>query len=154
MPSNCSIGGMLAASTRSRLPSRPPSTTSAEAAALRLDDIDWLAGTVTVRGKGGRTDRLPLPVDVGHVLVDYLRRGRPDTPTRTFVRAVAPFTALHATSISCIVARAARRAGPGTVHGHRLRHTTATETLNAGAGLEEGQPPIHPSRTARPGKLP
>jgi site-specific recombinase XerD len=25
----------------------------------------------------------------------------------------------------------------GTVHGHRLRHTAATETLNAGASLEE-----------------
>ena len=32
-----------------------------EAAALRLEDIDWQAGTVTVRGKGNRTDRLPLP---------------------------------------------------------------------------------------------
>jgi len=110
----------------------------AEAAALRLEDIDWPAGSVTVRGKGDRTDRLPLPVDVGQALVDYLRGGRPDTPARTvFVRVVAPFTALHATSISCIVARAARRAGLGTVHGHRLRHTAATETLNAGAGLTE-----------------
>lgn len=110
----------------------------AEAAALRLEDIDWLSGTVTVRGKGGRTDRLPLPVDVGQALVDYLCWGRPATPTRTvFVRMVAPFTPLQASSVSCIVARAARRAGLGTVHGHRLRHTAATETLNAGAGLEE-----------------
>jgi integrase/recombinase XerD len=70
--------------------------------------------------------------------VDYLRRGRPDTAARTvFVRAVAPFTPLDRTSVSCIVARAAVRAGLGTVHGHRLRHTAATETLNAGASLEE-----------------
>jgi integrase/recombinase XerD len=110
----------------------------AEAAALRLEDIDWPAGTVMVRGKGGRIDRMPLPADVGQALVDYLRGGRPDTPARAvFVRALAPFTALDRTSISCIVARAARRAGLGTVHGHRLRHTAATETLNAGAGLEE-----------------
>jgi site-specific recombinase XerD len=110
----------------------------AEAAGLRLEDIDWPVGTLTVRGKGGRADRLPLPVDVGQALVGYLRGGRPSTQTRTvFVRAVAPFTALHASSVSCIVARAARRAGLGTVHGHRLRHTAATETLNAGAGLEE-----------------
>jgi integrase/recombinase XerD len=110
----------------------------AEAAALRLEDIDWAAGTVTVRGKASRTDRLPLPTDVGQALVDYLRRGRPDTAARTvFVRAVAPFTPLDRTGVSCIVARAAVRAGLGTVHGHRLRHTVATETLNAGAGLEE-----------------
>jgi integrase len=33
-----------------------------EVAALRLDDIDWRAGTVVIRGKGGRIDQLPLPV--------------------------------------------------------------------------------------------
>ena len=35
------------------------------------------------------------------------------------------------------MARAARRAGLGTVHAHRLRHTAATRALNAGASLEE-----------------
>lgn len=110
----------------------------AEVAALHLNDIDWVNGTVMVAGKSGRVDRLPVPVDVGEALVDYLRRGRPETAERcVFVRAVAPFTPLHSSSVSCIVARAARRAGLGTIHGHRLRHTAATETLNAGAGLEE-----------------
>ena len=37
-------------------------------------------------------------------------------------------------------ARTARRAGLGTVHGHRLRHTAASETLNAGASLDEVAP--------------
>jgi site-specific recombinase XerD len=110
----------------------------AEVAVLRLEDIDWTAGTLTVHGKGGRIDRMPLPIDAGELLVDYLQSGRPDTPARTvFVRANAAFTPLRSSSVSCIVARAARRAGLGTVHGHRLRHTAATETLNAGASLEE-----------------
>ena len=39
--------------------------------------------------------------------------------------------------MSCIVGRADRRAGLGTVHGHRLRHTAASGTLNAGASLDE-----------------
>ena len=111
---------------------------SAEVAALRLDDINWIGGAVCVRGKGGRIDQMPLPTDVGEALVDNLRRGRPTTPERTvFVRAVAPFTPLGSSSVSCIVGRAARRAGLGTVHGHRLRHTAASETLNAGASLDE-----------------
>ncbi len=111
---------------------------SAEVAALGLEDLDWVGGTVLIRGKGGRVDRMPLPVDVGQALVGYLRGGRPATSERTvFVRAVAPFTPLGSSSVSCIVARAARRAGLGTVHGHRLRHTAASETLNAGATLDE-----------------
>ena len=110
----------------------------AEVASLRLEDVDWTAGTVTVHGKGGRIDLMPLPADVGQTVVKYLQDGRPDTPARTvFVRAVAAFTPLKSSSVSCIVARAAQRAGLGTVHGHRLRHTAATETLNAGASLDE-----------------
>jgi integrase/recombinase XerD len=110
----------------------------AEVATLCLDDIDWVNGTLTVAGKSGRVDRMPIPVDVGEALVDYLRHGRPNTAERcVFVRAVAPFTPLRSASVSCIVARAAQRAGLGKIHGHRLRHTAATETLNAGAGLEE-----------------
>jgi integrase/recombinase XerD len=110
----------------------------AELAGLRLDDVDWQAGTLRIHGKGNRTDLLPLPVDVGQALVDYLRDGRPKTMARTvFVRAVAPFTELAPSGLSCIVARAARRAELGTVHAHRLRHTTASRTLNAGASLEE-----------------
>lgn len=109
-----------------------------EVAALGLDDLNWTNGTLTVHGKGNRADLLPLPVDVGQALVDYLRRGRPTTAERVvFLTAVAPFTALAPNSVSCIVGRAARRAGLGTVHAHRLRHTAASTTLNAGATLEQ-----------------
>ena len=109
-----------------------------EVAGLRLDDLDWINGTLTVRGKGNRVDLLPLPVDVGEALVDYLRHGRPATSQRVvFLTAVAPFTGLAPNSVSCIVGRAARRAGLGTIHAHRLRHTAASATLNAGATLEE-----------------
>lgn len=109
-----------------------------EATALELDDIDWHSGVITVHGKGGRTDRLPLPIDVGQAIVDYLSQGSPGTSSRAvFVRAVAPFTALASGGLTCIVARAADRAGLGRVHAHRLRHTAASAALNAGATLEE-----------------
>ena len=35
-----------------------------ELAGLRLDDIDWRAGELVVRGKAARVDRLPLPTGV------------------------------------------------------------------------------------------
>jgi site-specific recombinase XerC len=43
-----------------------------EVAGLRLDDIDWRAGDLVVRGKGQRLERLPLPADVGEAIAVYL----------------------------------------------------------------------------------
>jgi site-specific recombinase XerD len=110
-----------------------------EIAKLGLDDIDWRAGTIRVRGKGNRHERLPLPPDVGRRLAEYLRHARPgDAQGRTvFVRHFAPHHALGASRVSGIVADAARRAGLGRIHAHRLRHTAATELLRAGASLPE-----------------
>ncbi len=117
-----------------------------EAAGLTLDDIDWETGTLSIHGKGDRIDRLPLPVDVGQALVDYLRHGRPDTFARAvFVRARAPFTAVSPSGLSCIVARAARRAGLATVHAHRLRHTAATRVYER-RGEPGGGRPAAPAR--------
>lgn len=39
-----------------------------EISRMRLDDIDWRSAEMLVRGKGGRLDRLPVPVDVGEAL--------------------------------------------------------------------------------------
>ena len=62
-----------------------------EVAALRLEDIDWRAGKVTVHGKKARVDQLPLPVDVGKAIVGYLQRGRSRTAAReVFVRTTPP----------------------------------------------------------------
>jgi integrase/recombinase XerD len=110
-----------------------------ELAALRLDDIDWRAGTIVIRGKGHQIEQLPWPVDVGEAVVAYLRRGRPTTAEDrpVFVRVKAPHRALSTSGVSQIVVAAARRAGLRRVHAHRLRHTAATQLLRAGAGLPE-----------------
>jgi site-specific recombinase XerD len=110
-----------------------------EVAGLRLDDIDWRAGTISVRGKGNCYERMPLPPDVGHRVAEYLQHARPtDAQGRTvFVRYFAPHHALGASRVSTIVADAARRANLGRVHAHRLRHTAATELLRAGVSLPE-----------------
>jgi integrase/recombinase XerD len=110
-----------------------------EVAGLGLDDIDWRAGTIRVRGKGDCHELLPLPPDAGLRLAEYLRHARPaDALGRTvFVRHFAPHHALGSSRVSGIVADAARRAHLGRVHAHRLRHTAATELLRAGASLPE-----------------
>ena len=51
-----------------------------EVARLRLDDIDWRAGQLVVRGKGEREESLPLPAEGGESVADYLRNGRRAPP--------------------------------------------------------------------------
>ena len=110
-----------------------------EVAKLMLDDIDWRAGTIVVRGKGNCIERVPLPQDVGLRLVEYLEQARPMNALgrAVFVRCVAPYHHLTPTRVSTIVADAARRADLGRVHAHRLRHTAATQLIRAGASLPE-----------------
>ena len=109
-----------------------------EVAALRLDDIDWRHGEVTVHGKGNRQDKLPLPHDVGEAIVGWLRRGRPrcDCPA-VFTRLLAPHRALSTRAVSGTVREACVRAGIAPVGSHRLRHVVASETLRAGGTLTE-----------------
>jgi integrase/recombinase XerD len=109
-----------------------------EVAAIELEDIDWRRGELLVRGKGGRREILPVPVDVGEAVAGYLQRGRPRVACRRlFLRVNAPSGALSPAGVSNVVRSACRRCGLPVVCAHRLRHTAATETLRAGASLEE-----------------
>ncbi|MFN8821100.1 MAG: site-specific integrase [Betaproteobacteria bacterium] len=110
-----------------------------EVCALALDDIDWSAGELLIRGKGHRLERLPLPEDVGQALSAYLQRGRPATAQgrKVFVRVRAPHRALSSGGVSRAVVAAATRAGLGRVGAHVLRHTVATEMVRAGVPLPD-----------------
>jgi integrase/recombinase XerD len=110
-----------------------------EAAGLRLEDISWREGTIAVRGKGNRRDQLPLPPDAGAAIARYLQHGRPGTATdrSVFIRVPAPHRGLGPGAVTAAVARAAGRAGLGTIHAHRLRHSAATSVLAAGGSLAE-----------------
>jgi integrase/recombinase XerD len=110
----------------------------AELAALRLEDLDWRRGEIVVRGKGDRQHRLPLPADVGAVIVDYLREGRPLTDSRAvFVRSRAPYRELTPGGVGSVVTDAGERAGVEQLSPHRLRHALGGRTLAAGASLAE-----------------
>jgi|SRR5215468_385002 len=110
-----------------------------EVARLRLEDIDWRRGQVTVRGKGNRRDLLPLPADVGEAVAAYLREGRPPAALdrSVFIRTKAPHRGLTGGGVTQAVAAAARRAGLGVVYAHRLRHSAATAILAEGGCLTE-----------------
>jgi site-specific recombinase XerD len=62
-----------------------------EIVSLALEDIDWQAGEITIRGKGNRMARLPLPPDVGQAIATYLKKDRPTCSSRrVFIRLKAP----------------------------------------------------------------
>lgn len=84
-----------------------------EVAPLSLDDIDWRAGKIVVRGRHAHCDRLPLPADVGEAMVAYIEDGRPaDALGRTvFVRFRAPHRTLTGPGVGKIVHDAAERVG-------------------------------------------
>jgi integrase len=110
-----------------------------EVAAIEVNDIDWRTGVLTVRGKGGYRDELPLPADVGQALIDYLVDGRPTgcATANLLVSACAPWRTASPNAIQKVVARACARVGIPRIGAHRLRHTVASDLLAAGASLAE-----------------
>lgn len=110
-----------------------------EVAGLALNDIDWRRGELVVVGKGNRSERLPLPDEIGRSIAAYLRRGRPaDAQGRSvFVRVRAPHGPLTTGGVTMIVFDGAQRAGLPKMHAHRLRHTAATAMLRNESPLAE-----------------
>jgi integrase/recombinase XerD len=109
-----------------------------EVAALRLEDIDWRAGEILVRGKGGRLDRLPLPRDVGAALASYVRHGRPRRDSRrVFLAARAPYRDFTPAALTSLVRKVGARSGVVGLSPHRFRHTAATQMLRKGMSLPE-----------------
>lgn len=111
-----------------------------EIARLMISDIDWRAGTVTLRGtKSLRQDILPLPMETGQALADYLQHERPTTRhPALFVRRQGgcdrPITSM---AISKVINRACRRIGLTHSGAHALRHTLACRLVENGGSLKE-----------------
>ncbi|WP_223840300.1 tyrosine-type recombinase/integrase [Saccharopolyspora pogona] len=109
-----------------------------EVAGLELDDIRWRAGTVVLRRKCGRSEELPLPVDVGQALVDYLQiRPAAGAFRAVFMSVVAPRRPTTRAAVTLLARRHCAAAGVASGGARRLRHTLASDLLAAGASLSE-----------------
>jgi integrase len=112
-----------------------------EVVQLTLDDIDWRAGELLIRGKGARVDRLPLLQDVGQALADYLKNARPVCSSRRmFIQCRAPLEGFARPGcVSSLVREALQRVQlcPHNRGAHVLRHSLATGMLRNGASLAQ-----------------
>jgi integrase/recombinase XerD len=115
---------------------------AAEVIAIQLDDIDWRAGELIVRGKGQRHDRVPIPPDVGQALAAYIRLDRVSTSRALFVTVRAPHGSFKDGQVpNAILKDAFARCGVKPpcpyVGSHILRHSLATNLVRKGASLAE-----------------
>jgi site-specific recombinase XerD len=113
---------------------------SSEVAQLQLADIDWRAGTVTLRHtKSRREDVLPLLAPTGRALGDYLRYERPKTSNpAVFVRRLAPLDQpISPHAVRRVIRDAFARIGLTHGRSHALRHTLACRLIDQGSSLKE-----------------
>jgi integrase/recombinase XerD len=113
---------------------------TAEVARLQLDDFDWQAGSVRIRGKGHRLDAMPLPAATGKAIVDYIQHGRPRNVGRALFYRHAPPHWAPATVfvVRAAVRTAAKQAGLADRIGgpHIFRHTLAQRLVQRRASLK------------------
>lgn len=110
--------------------------------ALQMEDIHWADNQILFRAsKNGKDSLLPLSVDVGQSLLDYLRYARPRCSNpQIFLTCRAPYHPLaRSSSLSAIVERHIRAAGIDVPSkgAHAFRHGFATRMVNKGHSLKE-----------------
>ena len=108
-----------------------------EVANLSPRDIDWRSGTLTIRAMKSRRDRvLPLPRDVGTVLVAYLRVQR-ERPEHIFQPRRPPFTEeRRRTHVLNSQRYLFHSVGIANLGSHSFPHTLATRLVSKGASFK------------------
>jgi integrase/recombinase XerD len=114
-----------------------------EAASLAINDVDFRAGFVRVRGKGDKERLVPFGAMTQQALHQYLQspaRRDADTGARDHIFLSQKGGALSRMGIWLIVRRHALRAGLGErIHPHTFRHSFATHLVEGGADLRSVQ---------------
>lgn len=110
--------------------------------ALRLEDINWARNQILFKAlKHGKDSLLPLTLEVGESLLDYLKKSRPSySYPHVFLTSRAPYHPLpRPNSLSAIVGGYIRAAGIEIPSrgAHAFRHCFAARMLHKGHSLKE-----------------
>lgn len=111
-----------------------------EVVSLTLDDIDWRAGVIRIPQR--KTDNqllLPLTDAAGDVLIEYLKKSRPQLPYRQlFLRVRAPYGPLKPTAVTEAFQLRVRLSGLDIPYQgpHCLRHSYAVHLLRQGTSVK------------------
>ena len=108
---------------------------------LRLDEIDWARDRILFKAaKHGKDVWVPMTLEVGEAVLDYLQDGRPVCSCpEVFLTSRAPYHPFpHSTTLSAIVERRLCAVGIDlpSAGAHAFRHGFATRMLRQGHGLK------------------
>lgn len=113
-----------------------------EITALRLENVSWRSEKLQIRhSKTSECSELPLLPRVGNAILDYVRKGRPQTAAREiFIRTCAPYRGFKGgSSLHRLISLRLDTAGirPQGRHGpHAFRHARAVSMLHAGVPIK------------------
>jgi len=108
---------------------------ASDIAHLTFGNIDWENSTITLsQYKTGKKIELPLLVEVGEAIIDYLKYGRKRSASpKVFLYTRAPFTAMTNNAVAGTLGHIVDASGVDTTgrkHGaHSMRHSLASRFL-------------------------
>lgn len=105
-----------------------------EIVGLRADAVDWQGRSVVVHGKGNKERTVYFSVRAKLMLQEYLAQRRGGEAL--FASSRAPYEAMKPRAIEKALQKIGERAGESRrVHPHLMRHTFASNALNAGMDI-------------------
>lgn len=114
---------------------------SSDIRSLQFSSIDWDNNLIKIKQYKTKNDiTLPLLVEVGEALIDYITNGRPQSKNKSvFLSCNNPYREITGATFTSVVERYVYKAGieqKGKHNGpHSLRHSLATNLLQNGISL-------------------